>query len=108
MSQNNFSAELDNKQTLDEMDKILENLQSWRDNRPAELKDDEEMEDSSFGRESDSDSDSEEEEYKAHKLLYLRHCNANKTSSEDEQPLTARVANEKTVNTLTTLVDCFF
>ena len=103
MSQNNLSAELDNKQTLDEMDKALENLQKWRDNRPTgdmlQLKE-EEMNGSHGGREGDSndnsDSDSEDEEFKAHKLLYLQHCEAN-NSSEEEQPLTARVANEKTV-----------
>lgn len=67
------------------MDEILANLQSWRDNRSAD-----DLENIDSGG-----SDSEDEEYKAYKLLYMQHRDVN--NLDDEQPLTSRLANEKTV-----------
>jgi hypothetical protein len=98
--QSKLSSELDNKQTLDEMDKILENLQSWRNKHP---------EDGSSDVHMDSDSE-EDEEYRVQLQLYQQHRNQHddgddkkqdldeKEDFEEEEPLTARLANEHTVN----------
>jgi hypothetical protein len=94
--QNNISSELDNKQTLDEMDKILQNLQSWRDKRSEE---DSEEEDS----EEDGGGDSDSERYEARRQqLYQQHGRAGGAAQEEggeEEGLlrTPRLANERTV-----------
>lgn len=81
ISQNSISSDFDNQQTLDEMDKILESLQSWRDHRPE-------------GEDSEGE-DSEDEEYRAQRELYLQR--QSQGLGEEDAPLTARHANEKTV-----------
>ena len=88
---------MENQQFLDEMDDVLKKLQNWKahqqDNHidPSEEK---------YDDESDEDA-----EVKEHRELYLEHC---KTQDSDDLPVTARVANEKTVTICSCIYTYFF
>jgi len=104
---------VDNKQTLDEMDKILENLKSRRSTRHQ---DDKDSDDYNYDlRDSD---DEDDEEFRAQLQLYRRHQSQDQSQDQElkheqqsqdqgqheHEPLTARTANEQTIEALSLLI----
>eukprot|EP00603_Paraphysomonas_imperforata_P015785 CAMPEP_0114462878 /NCGR_PEP_ID=MMETSP0104-20121206/7061_1 /TAXON_ID=37642 ORGANISM="Paraphysomonas imperforata, Strain PA2" /NCGR_SAMPLE_ID=MMETSP0104 /ASSEMBLY_ACC=CAM_ASM_000202 /LENGTH=320 /DNA_ID=CAMNT_0001635781 /DNA_START=106 /DNA_END=1068 /DNA_ORIENTATION=+ len=112
-TQNYTSSDVDNKQTLDEMDKILENLKSRRSTRHQ---DDKDSDDYNYDlRDSD---DEDDEEFRAQLQLYRRHQSQDQSQDQElkheqqsqdqgqheHEPLTARTANEQTIEALSLLI----